>query len=149
MEPVPRLEAVEEGPAMLIVEGAGTAQANGCYRRNGTYDGAPMYVNGDLCIVRIRGNWYKWVIAVKETLDETEGDLYRSQTSSEYPPLSSQSWEVDEDGAEPVPTVRAVNAMGQPIMPGWVLAEVHPAQVAVATYVPQPVAVQIVDAVPV
>ena len=149
LEPIPHIQEVEEGPGAYVVEGAGTTQANGTYIRQGTYDGAPMYVNGALCITRTRGNSYKWMIGAKDQLDEEEGDMYISQTSSEYPPTSSSSWELEMDGAHPPPRTRALNALGQPIMAGWLLSEVHPAVMAVATYAAEAVPVAHATALPV
>jgi len=138
-EPVPRIEAVLEGPATLVVEGAGLTQANGRFTRNGTHGGAPKYTNGSLSIYRDRGNWFRWMIGESETMHENRGDLYRSETSSDYPPLSASNWQVDEDGKEPAPTITALDDLGRPIYPGWVPRETAPAFVAVATYVAEPV----------
>lgn len=137
VEPVPTIVPVDEGPAALLVEGAGLAQVNGQYRRDGTYDGAAKYahVAGQLVIVRSRGNWFRWMIADKDTLEEPEGDLYKSIVASEYPPLAQSHWEVQEDGRAPPPSVRALDGLDRPVVPGWIPLEQGPAQVAVATYV--------------
>lgn len=147
IEPVPKIDVVPEGPVALVVEGAGKSQANGTYVRSGTYDGAPRYVMNEtnLCIYRSRGNTYRWMIAHKKSADEiteSAGDLYQSQTASEYPPSSRLSWEVEDDGQEPPPSVRAVDAAGNTIAPGWITVAMAPATVAVQAFVPaQPVAV--------
>ena len=137
VEPVPKIEPVDEGPAALLVEGAGLSQANGTYRRDGTFDGAPQYshLGGQLVIVRTRCNWYRWMIAEKDKLDEAAGDLYKSMCASEYPPLAPSNWEAEEDGKDPPPTLRALDGLSRPLVPGWVPLEQGPAQVAVATYV--------------
>jgi hypothetical protein len=136
-EPVPNIQMVEEGPASYLVQGAGLLAANGTYRRDGVYDGAPRYVNGQLCIVRSRGNWYKWMIADASKIDENDGDLYQSQIASEYPPCSKSSWELSDDGKEPIPEFIALDMLGQPVLPGWVAQAVHPGYVAAADFVLQ------------
>mmetsp|Transcript_28342 Transcript_28342/g.63305 ORF Transcript_28342/g.63305 Transcript_28342/m.63305 type:complete len:261 (+) Transcript_28342:136-918(+) len=137
-EPVPMIEGVEEGPVSLVVEGAGMNQANGTYTRSGNYDGAPMYVQqggGSLCIVRTRGNWYKWMIAYKGSIDEESGDLYESARPGEYPPSDAASWTVSADGEAPTPSVTALDGQGNAILPGWVKAGAHPAGVVVGVVV--------------
>jgi hypothetical protein len=92
--PLPKIEQVLEGPAKLVVEGAGSTQINGTYERSGTYDGAPRYMKagGNMCIYRSRGNWYRWMIGDFRKVHETDGDMYKSTSASEYPPLSASSW---------------------------------------------------------
>lgn len=138
--PLPTIQLVPEGPAAVKVDGAGSEQANGVYRRNGTYDGAPRYTRdgGTLCIYRSRANGYKWMIANKESdadIAEGAGDLYESAVASEYPPQSKFTWHAAEDGAEPAPSVEALDSSGCRLMPGWVQVDAHPAYVAQATFV--------------
>jgi hypothetical protein len=86
-EPVPTLIACAEGPAAYAVEGAGAAAANGIYYRDGTYDGSPLYRSalGQLVLVRARTNRYRWMIADKDKLNITDGDLYQSERARRIP----------------------------------------------------------------
>ena len=81
------------------------------------------------------GNKAFKLIAEKDKLDEAAGDLYKSMCASEYPPLAPSNWEAEEDGKDPPPTLRALDGLSRPLVPGWVPLEQGPAQVAVATYV--------------
>ena len=66
--------STKQGFAIVSFNSSGLPQANGTYRRDGTHDGAPKYshTGGQLVIVRTRGNWYRWMIADKERLDEAK-----------------------------------------------------------------------------
>ena len=78
---------------------------------------------------------YRWLIGESSLVDETAGDLYRSELASEYPPMPKSSWLVEEDGTGPAPSLTALDAVGQQMVPGWASSNVSPAAVAVATYV--------------
>ena len=84
---------------------------------------------------------YKWKICERSSINDVDGDLYHSNVSTEMPPLSASSWETDTSGSDPPPSLRALDGLHNPILPGWIPLETHPAQVAVATYVATPVAV--------
>jgi len=146
--PLPKIQVVPEGPASLLVENAGTAEANGSYVRSGTYDGAPRYVKSEtnFYIFRARANGYQWMIAHKpsdEAITDSEGDLYSSNAVSEYPPPGASSWEATDEGKEPSPSVRAFDAQGNTIVQGWVHVAMAPAAMAVQAYVPVAVAVPV------
>ena len=146
--PLPKITEVPEGPASLVVENAGTAQANGTYVRSGTYDGAPRYnMSGtNFSIFRSRGNGFRWMIGHKTTNDqisEEAGDLYQSNAVSEYPPFASTSWDATEEGVEPPPSVRALDTQGNTIAQGWIHIAMAPASIAVQAYVPVAVAIAV------
>jgi len=147
--PLPKIEQVLEGPAKLVVEGAGSTQINGTYERSGTYDGAPRYMKagGNMCIYRSRGNWYRWMIGDFRKVHETDGDMYKSTSASEYPPLSAFSWEADEDGEDPPPRINAFNEKNALMLQGWVPAEQTPAAMAQMVFVATP-AMQVVTTMP-
>ena len=73
------------------VEGAGSAEANGLYVREGEYAGAPLFKKGRLWLLRYRlrsGNAW-WYIADRDNLDKDDGDLYR--VKCDLAPISRRS----------------------------------------------------------
>ena len=132
-EPAPSIIPIFEGPAAYAVQGAGTAAANGIYLRDGSHDGSPLYRHerGQLVLVRARTNQYVWMIADKDKLTEEEGDLYKTETTTEYPPTGDADFTVggDDDvpgedeslqGRKPAPTLVALAANGVPLQLEWV-----------------------------
>jgi len=133
-DPAPSLMPILEGPAAYAVQGAGTATANGVYVRDGMHQGSPLYRHerGHLVLIRTSGNRYRWMIADKEKLEETDGDLYCTESCSEYPP-TGDAWTVGGDGdnpgesdelqgLKPAPTVVAMGADGVALKLEWVPA---------------------------
>ena len=73
------------------VEGAGSAEADGLYVREGEYAGAPLFKKGRLWLLRYRlrsGNAW-WYIADRDNLDKDDGDLYR--VKCDLAPISRRS----------------------------------------------------------
>lgn len=116
-EPMPSLQAVNEGPEYFEVQGAGLAAANGRYTREGMHEVAPLYTKGSLWLFRSPVNGYRWMIADKNSIDENEGDLYRSTERGDYPP--AQPWTTREEGTAPAPTLAAFDAGGVLLRHGW------------------------------
>ena len=130
--PPPCFKVIDEGPASFVVEGAGFEPSNGTYVRDGTHDGSPVYKHGQYLLVRARTNFFKWFIADKDKILESEGDLYSCSQHHDYPPQGD--WTVSEDGRDPAPRVYALDGQGARLEYGWHPALGH-AQVLQATVV--------------
>ena len=93
------------------MEGAGSRVANGLYRREGQYNGAPVFKKGGWWVVRYTlpsGGVY-WYICDGAQLDVDDGDLYRVRDSGLLPPEAPPArWNLAKDGQLPVPTIRLV-----------------------------------------
>eukprot|EP00933_Yihiella_yeosuensis_P079418 TRINITY_DN919_c2_g1_i2.p1 TRINITY_DN919_c2_g1~~TRINITY_DN919_c2_g1_i2.p1 ORF type:complete len:242 (-),score=40.75 TRINITY_DN919_c2_g1_i2:487-1212(-) len=116
-DPTPTLEAILEGPAAYEVSGAGFPQANGRYVRDGMYEGAPLYKKDNLWLFRSRVNWFTWCIGDKDRIEESQGDLYKTYSSDEYPPASG--WHVETDGKEPAPKLQALDEAQNKVQLQW------------------------------
>ena len=100
------------GLQSITVSGAGTPAANGVYRRDGEYQGAPLFKKGQWYLLRYKirdSSW--WYIADKDRLSVDDGDLYRVRSNADEPPLSVP-WQLAKDGRNPVPTFRGERAGG-------------------------------------
>lgn len=77
IEPAPSLQPLADstGPAGFFVSGAGVAECNGTYQRDGSYSSAPLYkqLEGPYWLLRytIKRRW--WYIAHKNNLDSNVG----------------------------------------------------------------------------
>lgn len=95
----------------VVVSGAGVGPANGTYERDGEYEGAPLFKNGDQWMLRYRmpsGN-LRWYIADRHQLSSDDGDLYWIGSEALLPPCSLP-WNLAKDGRAPVPTMSLVRA---------------------------------------
>lgn len=94
-------------PGAFFVTGAAYAPANGAYVRDGVYQGAPLYKNDQLWLLRytINSGSIFWYIADKDQLNSNDGDYYRVKSAANLPPLAG--WGVAKDGAAPAPTLAA------------------------------------------
>jgi hypothetical protein len=99
------------GIAAFNVSGAGVAEANGVYVREGRYDGRPCFKNGKHWIVFYSGSW--WLTdSTKSELDaEDDGtaddeEYYRLDDDALLP--ATFGWAVAEKGEAPVPRIEAV-----------------------------------------
>ena len=100
------------GLQSITVSGAGTPAANGVYRRDGEYQGAPLFKKGQWYLLRYKirdSSW--WYIADKDRLSVDDGDLYRVRSNADEPPLDAP-WQLAKDGRNPVPTFRGERAGG-------------------------------------
>lgn len=141
-EPAPTLQLVVEGPASFVARGAGAADANGAYARDGMYEGAPLYKNGDWWLYRGRANDYRWMIGHREKIDVSEGDLYQAQLAVEFPPHTGWELAADGDGVLPAPTLTALDATGAPLSQMWIpTAAIPPVQATATVVSATPVAV--------
>ena len=93
------------------VEGAGSAEVDGLYVRDGEYGGAPLFKKGRLWLLRYRipssGNLW-WYIADKDSLDKDDGDMYRircAEPRDEGLPPTRANWLRAKDGRNPAPRV--------------------------------------------
>ena len=106
-------------PDEMVVEGCGISAINGIYRRNGTYNDAPMYVrsaryNGlDVVFTLFRYGstglgyccWCISIIAEDEpTIDDT--DFYYVESGDPLPPRTGWT-SAHNTGVDPPPTVSA------------------------------------------
>ena len=98
------------GIAAFCVFGAGVAEANGVYIREGRYDDRPCFKNGKYWIAFYSGSW--WLTdSTKSKLeadDDTEDDeeFYRLDEDELLP--KTFGWAVAEKGIAPVPRIEAV-----------------------------------------
>ena len=113
------------------VEGAGSAEVDGLYVRDGEYGGAPLFKKGRLWLLRYRvpssglgradGRtahlW--WYIADKDSLHADDGDLYMyrircAEPGDEGLPPTRANWSLAKDGRSPAPRVAAVESEPEP-----------------------------------
>jgi len=113
------------------VEGAGSAEVDGLYVRDGEYGGAPLFKKGRLWLLRYRvpssglgradGRtahlW--WYIADKDSLHADDGDLYMyrircAEPGDEGLPPTRANWSLAKDGRSPAPRVAAVESLPAP-----------------------------------
>ena len=104
------------GPLSAIhVSGAGYAPVNGAFVRDGYYDHAPLYKNGDIWLFRARGGGevaasdaLYWLIAMKpQSTNRSHDEFYRVRSSASQPPLSG-AWSALGAGRAPLPSFEAV-----------------------------------------
>ena len=105
-----------DGPDEMVVEGCGTSAVNGVYKRNGTYNDAPMYVRSaryggqDAVFTLYRYGsrnrcWCISIIAGDEPTFYGDTDFYHVESEDPLPPRTG--WISDDDEYDPPPTVRA------------------------------------------
>ena len=97
---------ISKSAGVYYATGAAVPEANGHFVRDGTYQGAPLFKNGQLWLLRVRlpsgCDW--WYIADKDKLDVNDGDLYRVKSSARWPPTTG--WGLAKDGVAPAPTLQ-------------------------------------------
>ena len=105
-------------PNEMIVEGCGISAINGIYRRNGTYNDAPMYVrsaryNGlDVVFTLFRYGstgckvWYTSCVPEGSCPSMNDTDFYYVESGDPLPPRTGWT-SAHNTGVDPPPTVRA------------------------------------------
>lgn len=82
LSPSTAATSVGDVPAVYYASGAALPEANGCFVRDGDYQGAPLFKNRQYWLLRYMlpsGNTW-WYIADKDQLDRDDGDLCAAAT---------------------------------------------------------------------
>ena len=89
-----------------VVFGAGSAEVNGLYVRDGEHGGSPLFKNDKWWLMHytVPGGKRFWYIADKDNVDVDAGDMYCVPSDAAEPPTHS-AWLKAPDGILPVPTL--------------------------------------------
>ena len=99
------------GIAAFNVFGAGVAEANGVYVREGRYDGRPCFKNGRYWIAFYSGSWWltdstKSELDAEDDATADDEEFYQLDDDALLP--ATFGWVVAEKGKAPVPRIEAV-----------------------------------------
>ena len=90
----------------MVVEGAGTAAANGVYLRDGDFNDSPLYTHSSEDYHMITDGFTLWYLQNSEGT----GDQYYSGAINGLTPDLVEEWGLEPSGTAPAPTVRRVVA---------------------------------------